>query len=133
MPWRELACFSAIGVVGLLVDMGVLMMAVHGLGLDPYSGRLLSFLAAATGNWALNRYVTFKRHDRGAPLRQWARYLAANGVGFAVNYSVYGLLVALAPMVKAQPLWGVAAGSVAGLGVNFLASRRFVFRAHPPR
>jgi putative flippase GtrA len=51
-----------------------------------------------------------------------------------LNYSVYALLVAVSRTVFAHPVLGVAAGSLAGLTLNFLVSRHFVFtRAKAPQ
>ncbi|WP_235035610.1 GtrA family protein [Roseomonas sp. 18066] len=119
--------FGVVGTLGFLVDTGVLYAALQ-LGAGLYLGRVFSYVAAATGNWALNRAWTFQA--TGAPAaRQWALFLAVNLVGFAVNYGTYALLVGHLPLAAAHPVLGVAAGSLAGMAGNFLLSRRFVFRA----
>jgi len=122
----QLLRFSAVGVVGFAVDTATLY-AVLGLGAGLYTGRLASYLAAATVTWALNRRFTFyeKRTDRVAT--EWARFLAANSIGGVVNYTTYAALVATLPFVALHPWLGVAAGSLAGLAVNFTLSRRLVF------
>lgn len=123
----EFIRFGVVGTVGFVVDTAVLYAALAaGAGL--YWGRVLSYVAAATGNWALNRAWTFRSAGREGAGRQWIMFLLVNLVGFAVNYSTYALLVANLPVVAAQPILGVAAGSIAGLAGNFLLSRRFVFR-----
>jgi putative flippase GtrA len=50
-------------------------------------------------------------------------------VGGLVNYATYAILVTWVPMAAAHPVLGVAAGSIAGLTVNFLLSRRVVFKS----
>ena len=119
--------FGVVGTGGFLVDTALLYAALAaGAGL--YGGRVLSYVGAASFTFALNRAWTF-RGARHAPAgRQWALFLLVNLIGFALNYGTYAILVALVPVVAAHPVLGVAAGSVAGLGGNFLASRRFVFR-----
>ncbi len=120
--------FGVVGTIGFLVDTAVLYAALWaGLGL--YWGRALSYVAAATGNWLLNRAWTFRGAGQGPAARQWAAFLAVNLVGFGFNYGTYAVLVATIPFVAAHPVLGVAAGSIAGLASNFLLSRRFVFRA----
>ncbi|WP_338662752.1 GtrA family protein [Pararoseomonas sp. SCSIO 73927] len=134
-PRRDLAAqflrFGVVGTIGFLVDTAVLYAAL-GAGLGLYAGRALSYVAAASGNWALNRAWTFREAGRvtgrAALGRQWALFLAVNLVGFAVNYGTYALLVANLPVAAAHPVLAVAAGSLAGMGGNFLLSRRFVFR-----
>ena len=119
--------FGVVGTGGFLVDTALLYAALAaGAGL--YGGRVLSYVGAASFTFTLNRAWTF-RGARHAPAgRQWALFLLVNLIGFALNYGTYAILVALVPVVAAHPVLGVAAGSVAGLGGNFLASRRFVFR-----
>lgn len=120
--------FGVVGTIGFLVDTAVLYAALWaGLGL--YWGRALSYVAAASGNWLLNRVWTFRGQAGGRMAQQWAAFLAVNLVGFAFNYGTYAALVATIPFVAAHPVIGVAAGSLAGLASNFLLSRRFVFRA----
>jgi putative flippase GtrA len=48
-----------------------------------------------------------------------------------VNYGTYAVLVAGSSFVHRYPVLGVAAGSLAGLSVNFVASRQLVFA--PPK
>jgi putative flippase GtrA len=124
---RQFARFAMVGVVGFLVDSTVLYLCLHGTGLGLYGGRLVSYLAAASATWYLNRRITFG--DRSPPGRQWARFIATNGVGALVNYGSYSAIVTLLPAGTFVPLLGVAVGAIAGLGFNFTASRRFVFRA----
>lgn len=137
---RQFATFALIGVGGLFVDMASLFVALHALGLDPYGGRVFSYLMAATFTWYMNRQFTFTGISRRGAIRQWARFLAANGVGALVNYAVYALVLQIGPrVINAIGLWpdllnlllpyaGVAAGSVSGLVFNFVLSKKLVFR-----
>jgi len=119
--------FGVVGTIGFVVDT-VTLYAALALGAGLYAGRVLSYVVAATGNWALNRAWTFRSARRDAAGRQWLLFLAVNLVGFAVNYGTYAALVSLVPLVAAHPVLGVAAGSLAGMASNFLLSRRLVFR-----
>jgi putative flippase GtrA len=119
----ELSRFALVGAIGFLVDLAVLHAATDWLGL--YLGRIFSFLAAATATWYLNARFTF-RVER-LDVAQWARFLGANSGGAVVNYSIYAGLIAWGGLARRYPAIGVGCGSLAGLAVNFLASRRFVF------
>ena len=123
---RQFLTFSAIGVAGFVVDTATLYTALQ-LGAGLYTGRLASYLVAATTTWALNRRYTFSDRRTHRPAREWARFLAANSLGGVVNYGTYAALVASLPLVAAHPWLGVAAGSLAGLAANFTLSRRLVF------
>jgi putative flippase GtrA len=123
--------FGLVGVGGFVVDSLVLALLLRVLHLDPYSGQLIAFLAAATFTWWANRQITFA--DRAAEGRkgiaaEWATFLAANALGGLVNYAVYASLVALAPTPFNNPYLAVAAGSIAGLAFNFTMSSKLVFR-----
>ncbi len=120
--------FALVGCAGFLVDAGALNVVLL-LGADRYAGRVVSYLAAATFTWALNRNYTFRAERDTKRIREWARFLATNAVGGLINWTTYAVLVAVSPTVFAHPVLGVAAGSLAGLVVNFMLSRRFVFGA----
>lgn len=124
----EFIRFGLVGLAGLVVDTGVLY-AMLGLGAGLYGGRVVSYLAAASTTYALNRAWTFRARRGAAPLaRQWALFLAVNLAGFAMNYGTYAALIALWPLAAAHPALAVAAGAVAGMGGNFFLSRRLVFK-----
>ncbi|WP_029014343.1 GtrA family protein [Niveispirillum irakense] len=135
---RELLTFGLIGIVGLVVDMAALAVALHLLGLDPYGGRIFSYLMAATSTWYLNRRYTFTGVSRRGAIRQWGKFLAANAVGALVNYGVYVLVLQAGPALltatgfeaagRLLPYAGVAAGSISGLIFNFTLSKFIVFR-----
>lgn len=124
---REFLLFAAVGAAGFVVDVALLYLAASWLGW--YGARVLSFLAAATATWALNRRYTFgARHSGTSMLREYLGYLVTMLGGALVNYGAYvAVLQAFdGPWV---PALGVAAGSCAGLAVNFLAARHLVFKA----
>ena len=119
--------FSGIGIVGFLVDVGVLQAAVTTSAVSPYAARLASYLAAATTTWWLNRQFTFREASHAAAATQWARFLAVNAIGFGANYLTFAALVATLPLAATYPVLAVPAGSLAGLCFNFLLSKKFAF------
>ena len=125
------ARFCVVGAIGFAVDAGLLTALTRAGGADPYAARVASFLAAATATWWLNRRFTFAVGH--APSGgEWARYVALMVLGAAINYGTYALLISIWEVARAHLWIGVAAGSVAGLGVNFLTSRRLLGRAPAP-
>ena len=124
----QLIRFSIIGVIGFVVDASALYAVIYGLGADPYTGRVISFLCAATATWWLNRRFTFPDARDSAAHRQWAIFVAFMVVGAAFNYGAYAAVVFYGPAHALTPLAGVAVGSLAGLAVNFTTSKLFVFR-----
>ena len=126
------ARFALVGTIGFCVDVAVLYTCLTMLGLGVYSGRVVSYFAAATTTWYLNRRITFVGCDDARPLRQWLRFVLTNGFGGLVNYGVYSAVVAFGSALPVAPLIGVATGSIAGLVLNFAASQAFVFRRSAP-
>ncbi|MBY0429184.1 MAG: GtrA family protein [Alphaproteobacteria bacterium] len=119
--------FGFIGVIGFVVDSAVLLLGTKILGLDPYSARIISYIVAATTTWIGNRMLTFADRPKTRLSKQWLMFLMVNGPGMLVNNSVYVLLVSQFPYIHANPVWAVAAGSLAGMVFNYVASSRFVF------
>ena len=124
---RQFFYFSIVGTVGFVVDSSVLYAVVYWVGLNHYSGRLLSYICAVTVTWYLNRNFTFKSRSEKL-FKEWIKFAYTNLLGAFVNVGSYSLLVLLSPIVYKHPLIGVATGSVLGLAVNFIASKKFVFR-----
>lgn len=119
--------FGVVGTAGFVMDSAVLL-GILALGAGPYAGRVVSYLAAASLTFALNRTWTFRAAARAPVARQWGSFVALNLLGFAANYGTYAALLAASPLVADQPVLGVAAGSIAGMFINFAVSRRFVFK-----
>jgi putative flippase GtrA len=118
--------FAAVGAAGFIVDATVLT-AMLSLGAGFYGGRIFSFLAAATATWYANRRITFSSRDSRV-VSEWARFLAASAGGGTVNYLIYAMLVSSFTLCRQHPTVGVAAGSLAGLLINFTISRYLVFQ-----
>lgn len=119
--------FSAVGVIGLAVDLAVLAALRGALGV--YGARVASFMAAATATWLLNRRFTFS--GRTAELSLWREYAHYMGLmlgGGFINFGTYSLL---AWQFSQAPLWlglYTCAGSLAGMTVNFLGASQWLYR-----
>jgi putative flippase GtrA len=120
--------FGVVGTTGFLVDYAFVYTThfVFGLGLIPAG--ILSFFVAGSSNWFLNRMWTFSGASKGRIHDEWLRYLATNVAGFGINRGVYVALIASSTLCNLHPVLALAAGCIAGLGVNFVMSRRMVFR-----
>ncbi len=118
--------FALVGTLGFATDFAVLYAAVNWLHLGPASGRLLSFLVAATVTWQANRHYTFAVAGAGT-LREWLRYLVLTGVGGGINLAVYLAWLGFAGRSTLDLLTAVAAGSGTAMVFNFWVSRRVVF------
>lgn len=121
--------FGVVGVIGFLVDTATVYGLHFSAGADLYTAGAAAYVVAATTTWALNRIWTFKEASRARPGRQWALFLAVQLIGFALNRGTYAALVTFVPIAAVHPIIAVAAGSIAGMGVNFITARTIVFRA----
>ncbi len=115
------------GTLGFVIDAGGLQILVSKAGLNLYLGRIISFIAAASATWFLNRRYTFNV-KQPAGYNEWSRYLALMILGALVNYAVFVIVIVTFSEVQQYPWLGVAAGSIAGLSINFISSQRWAFR-----
>ena len=119
--------FGIAGAIGFVVDVAVLYLAIAA-GADFYLGRGISFLCAVFATWQVNRNFAFKASGSMSLWREWWRYLLAMLGGGVVNYACSAVAVMLLPPGPLAPMLAVAVGSIAGMSVNFISSKLFVFR-----
>lgn len=122
----QMFAFGCTGFFGFILDTATVYALRHSLGL--YGAGMVAYVVAATGNWALNRAWTFRGSHRDAAHVQWARFLFFNLGGLVLNRGTYVLLVTFWPLSAEHPVLAVAAGAVVGMGLNFVLSRRIIFR-----
>jgi len=123
----QLLRFALVGGLGSLTNLVLFFLLVDRLGMAPFLGLLVCFGVAVSQNYALNELWTFATHGEGR--LAWVRYgkfVLSSLVGLAVNAAVLGALIASFSF----PLLVVpqAIGILAGMAVNFAASRSLVFR-----
>lgn len=124
---RQLVLFGIVGFIGFIVDAGVVQLLVSKANANPYIARLFSFVCAATTTWLFNRRLTFGDRGGHGLFGEWARYMMAMSLGFALNYSTYALVVFYSSFVHRWPAIAVAAGSLPGGLINFTTARQWVF------
>lgn len=126
---RQIVPFAISGGLGFVVDTAVLYGAMA-LGTGFYLGRALSFVAAASFTWIFNRSITFTHSAPQYPtFAEWLKYMIAMSVGGAVNYAISAWSYRYIMLVLQFPVLAVAAGSMAGLAVNFLLAKRLIFKS----
>ncbi len=124
----QLLRFAIAGVLGFVADAGMLYLMMA-LGLGRFGGRLVSFVFAVWVTWQFNRRFTFRQRRDISALREFAEYFVAMIGGGAVNYAAYSATVLSLPDTAYAPLAGVAVGALAGMVVNFITAKWFVFRS----
>ena len=126
---RQFLHFCVAGVLGFLVDAGLVELLVKAAGVGPYLARVVSVSAAILTTFTYNREISFRASRSDRPLREFGRYLLGNAGGLSVNYGTYAACIAGLALAREWPVLAVAAGSVAGMLVNFASARYFVFVA----
>ncbi|MDR3521837.1 MAG: GtrA family protein [Acidocella sp.] len=138
MQWNRLAAaaarlnisedfirFGVVGTMGFCWDTAT-VYALKGF-INLYAAGAAGFFVAATANWAANRFWTFAHKDHGAMHVQWAKFLAANAVGFVFNRGSFFILITVSLLCRRQPVYAIITGSFAGLTFNYFLSKRYVF------
>jgi putative flippase GtrA len=122
--------FAAVGTAGFVVNEIALWFVHHLTPLSYYTAQIPAFFVAVTFTWWGNRMLTFRAQAaQTSLLREWAKFVAANGLGAFANYALYVALLRFAPAPFNNPYLALAAGTLFGLVFNFTLSKRFVFRS----
>lgn len=127
---RDFFCFAVAGAIGFVVDAGILYGALA-LGTGYFFGRCLSFLTAVWATWRINRRVTFTVSEDRSQWKEWWQYLFAMLGGGVVNYAAYSAAILSLPKNVMLPMYAVAIGSVAGMTINFLSAKLWIYRKLP--
>ncbi len=119
--------FAFVGVIGFVVDAGMLSGLVKGFEINPYIARCGSFLAAATTTWILNRRLTFRSSQR-ISAREWGSYALFMGLGAIINLSVFSTTIHYLGASQSTLLAGVVLGTGSAMLLNFFTARHVLVR-----
>jgi putative flippase GtrA len=122
--------FFKFGVVGaglFLVDVSLLLIGMNA-GLSYLIARVISILVSMHAGFAINRMWAFKHLREFSLLRQWIGYIAANGLGAVVSYTVGWVLLQPGMPFQHIPALAAACGTGTGMVINFTGSRLLAFR-----
>lgn len=129
--WRTTALqffkFGIVGVVGFVVDTGLLYFAIHALEFGRIAAGMFSFPFAVTVTWIGNRLFTFSDAPPMPAMKQLAKFAFVCGIGIVFNRGTYSLLVTFVPFVYDYPVIGLLAGTGVAMFFNFFATRKHVF------
>ena len=129
--WPLLFRFLLVGAVGFGIDGGLLSWLLGG-GWTIVQARSVSFLAAVSATWWLNRRWTFQATRHVAPRREYLLYFATQVGGALINLLVFFVLVHAFESLRHKPLSPLAAGAVVAIAFNFSISRLVVFNRPRP-
>jgi putative flippase GtrA len=122
--------FGLVGAAGFPVFAAVLFVCHDLLGLSKQISWFPAFFISATFTWWGNRLLTFREHAaRENLVKEWSKFIIANGLGALANLLLYTALVQFAPSPANNIYLAAAAGTLLGFVFNFTMSKRFVFRS----
>ena len=133
--------FGVVGASGMVVDFGVLYLMRDVVGLPDLWANTISFTAAATSNYFLNRIWTFRSHERQVGV-EYMKFLAVSIIGLGINNGVLllsrllwpesynGQLSLLGVTVDTFYLFKLLAIAITTLW-NFFGNLLFTFRHKP--
>jgi len=80
--------FAAVGVIGALIDFGVMNLLTQATGMDLVPAGTISFICAVTSNFIWNRYWTYP-DSRSRPIsRQLVMFFMVNIAGVAIRIPI---------------------------------------------
>lgn len=132
--------FGIVGAIGTVVDYSIFNLFAYAFGLEEVIAQGISFTAAVTSNFILNRNWTF-RDSRGKRLRvQLVQYVLVNVVGLIIRTPIFaflsgafgGLLSGWQVPFGVDAIWLAHNLALAGaIGVvllwNYFVNRRWTF------
>lgn len=114
--WR----FVVVGVSNTAVDF-VIFFLLAAMGVPAAAAQVVSYGVGMANSYIWNRLWTFQV-KRKANIGEFLRFLAVNGLSLGASLGV--LLAA----ERIMPLWlAKSAATIAGMAVNFIGSRFWVF------
>lgn len=124
--------FAVVGVVGFIVDGGLLSVLVHAADWSPLKARLVSFPCAVLSTWLLNRQLTFRKHSAHRTSVEALLYGLVQLFSAGVNVAVFVVCVSQFSRLAAYPIIPFAIGSGVALFFNFAALSTLVYGRSRP-
>ena len=87
----KLIKFCVVGGTGVVVDFGITFLFKEKLKLNKYIANSLGFMAAASTNYLLNRWWTFRSHDPKVA-QQYVQFVGISAIGLILNNIIIYLL-----------------------------------------
>lgn len=85
--------FLVVGTIGAVIDFGTFNLLTAVFHFWPVPSSIISFLAAVTSNFILNRRWTYPDSRSKHVLRQAAQFAAVNAVGLGIRTPLFAALI----------------------------------------
>ena len=128
--------FGVVGASGFVIHGGILYLLRDVAGINQFVANIIGFVAAASSNYFLNRWWTFRSNEKRVAV-EYLKFFLVSVVGLGINSGSLWLLSRLFPAWAAEGeprfyiLWIVAVG-ITTLW-NFFGNMLFTFKTkHVP-
>lgn len=127
-PWTtRLPAFALTGMLGFLVDAGLMALLHAGWQVHPVFARCVSFPVALTVTWLVNRRWVFAWSRQTGVTTEYARYVVVQVTGAALNLTIFTGLIYTLPPLMAAPVLALAIAAVGSLVLNYLLLVSWVY------
>ena len=116
-----------VGALGFAVDAGILLLASKLAGWSPLAARAVSFPAALTCTWWLNRRFAFAGRGLDSAASEYGLYSLIQVLGAIINMGVFVACLELWPAWERVPVVPLAIGASIALAFNFSALRSVLY------
>jgi len=126
--------FAFVGGIGFIIDLTTLLALTDIFNMELLQARFLSFVAAATCNWFLNRSITFPvaklNINKSA---EWLRFLTSSAISAIPNIGIFYLLILILPATFIYIIIAMCSGILIGYYSNYKLSVNWVFKTQIAR
>ena len=135
MEWRPLILkfvkFGVVGASGFVIHGGLLYLLRDVVGINQFVANIIGFVAAASSNYFLNRWWTFRSHEKQMGV-EYLKFFLVSVVGLGINSGTLWLLSRLLPAWAAEGDWRFYILWIVAVGVtmlwNFFGNMLFTFK-----
>lgn len=114
-------------MLGFMVDAGLMALLHTGWQLHPIFARCISFPAALTVTWLVNRRWVFATSRQTGVTTEYARYVSVQVIGAAANLAIFAALIYAVPSLMTAPVLALAIAAAGSLVLNYLLLVRWVY------
>ena len=117
--------FLASGTLAFLTDAGILFVTTRGLGLDPFTARIIAIGGAMIVGYFAHRRFTF-RSTGPASLTEFVKFAGVAMAAASINYACYAAI--MLARGGTDPLAALVAASIVAMIVSYAGMRVGVFK-----
>lgn len=123
--------FGVVGASGFVIHGGLLYLLRDVVGINQFVANIIGFVAAASSNYFLNRWWTFKSQEKQVAV-EYLKFFLVSVIGLGINTGTLWLLTHLVPSWTGEGDWRFYILWIVAVGVttlwNFFGNMLFTFK-----